>query len=129
MVASMSYRDPWKIVVFGGSRTWTDTTMIEVIMMGNYAVLGKDMFVFTGGAPGADRIADGIAKANGVPSGVIDAIWGYYGNAAGPMRNRWQLRFQPLMVNLFLNHGKSPGTKDMITACENLGIKPAIFRP
>src|SRR4249919_2536756 len=45
---------------------------------------------------GADRLAKRWCKENGVPCIGIEALWDYYGNGAGPIRNGWMLDLLPI---------------------------------
>lgn len=50
-------------------------------------ILRADLVVH-GGAPGVDSMAESIARAEGVHTCRIDALWKRFGNGAGHRRNR-----------------------------------------
>lgn len=89
-----------------GSRTFTDgpTLWAELDSMKDYI-----RCIITGGADGADKLAEAWAVARGVPCLVIHPDWKQYGKAAGPMRN------QEIIANcdevLAYWDGKSKGTQ------------------
>ena len=77
--------------------------------------------VITGGADGADTLADGWAKNRKHDRIICPANWKRHGRAAGPIRNRLMLDLGPEMVIAFRD-GDSPGTRDCIDEAERRGI-------
>lgn len=76
--------------------------------------------VIHGGAPGADRLADEVARFNGIHVAVVNALWGHYGaKAAGPLRNAAMLRLSPDKVIAFPG---GRGTENCIGQAEEVGI-------
>lgn len=80
---------------------------------------------------GADWFARQWAERNGIECKTVDAEWGTYGTAAGPIRNRKQARMGDALVAL--PSRKSRGTRDMIKAMKEVGkekfihTKPVLF--
>lgn len=74
----------------------------------------------TGGATGADRLAEEWARDRGVPFRVCPADWRKHGKAAGPIRNRLMLTlFEPDLVIAFPG---GAGTADMVAAAKACGF-------
>ena len=77
-------------------------------------------FVITGGAKGADTLADKVAKDKGIDRVVYPANWVKYGKSAGYRRNSLMLKEgKPDLVVAFKG-GK--GTEMMISLAEKEGI-------
>lgn len=132
---SYSTREPWRIIVVGGSRNWTDEDMMINKLNELYSTFGKDMIIMSGEQRGADLMCKDLCKKAGIPYAGVPAWWEALGDSAGPKRNRWILRFRPEEVHLFITRvGKyvasyTPGSGDMKQAAENLGIATFIYRP
>jgi hypothetical protein len=45
---------------------------------------------------GADLLAKRWCRKNGVPCIGVEALWDFYGNAAGPIRNEWMFDLLPI---------------------------------
>jgi hypothetical protein len=82
----------------------------------------KFKLVVTGGAPGADTLADRWAEARGIDRVICPANWIGRGKPfAGPDRNRFMLRLiKPELVVAFLG---GPGTANMIAQAKAAGVK------
>lgn len=117
-------------VLVCGSRDWTDSSMVHIVLSGLYWKGNPDpdrpwMTVIDGGAKGADEAAGSWAKAN---KGIINhlvfaADWETYGKAAGPIRNRQMLdEGQPDVVVAFSEQPPTPGTANMIKQAKEHGI-------
>jgi hypothetical protein len=85
--------------------------------------------VIEGGAAGADTIAGERADYYGIPHCTFKANWGYYGKAAGPIRNRWMLEFgMPERVVAFhSNIEESKGTANMVKCARRAGIQVEVI--
>lgn len=102
-------------VLFCGGRTFDDIARVRAAFD---AV--KPTFVITGGATGADDIADGVAAARGIARVVFPANWEGDGKAAGPIRNARMLKEgRPDLVVAF-DGGR--GTADMISKAKAAGV-------
>ena len=108
-------------VVICGARDWDDEEMIRARMK----KLPGDSVIITGGASGADTIADAIAKKFMFSRIVCNANWERYGRAAGPIRNREMLEMGPDLVIAFKGK-KSKGTQNTITQAKKMGIEVEI---
>lgn len=80
----------------------------------------------TGGASGVDSIAHALALTLGLVASVIPALWGKYGDAAGPIRNRQIL--EKFDVDVVLAFPGGNGTADMIGLAEAAGIPVWVWR-
>jgi hypothetical protein len=76
--------------------------------------------VVSGGAPGADRLGESIARAMGLPTMLFPANWGRYKQGAGRIRNGQMAVYVaarlPNAMALMAPGGK--GTADMRSLCE-----------
>lgn len=112
------------IALFCGSRDWTDREAIRRDIHDVYA----GGIVITGGARGADQIAEQEARAVGLHVARVDAMWSFFGKSAGPRRNyAMLLLLRPDVVYAFHLGGR--GTADMINRAEDAGIKVVVRRP
>lgn len=104
-------------VVICGSRDWTDVATIR----NRIATLPGNAVVITGGARGADQIAEIEARVLGRHVAVVKALWASYGKSAGHKRNVAMLALEPDYVIAFWD-GRSPGTKGTIAEAARLDI-------
>jgi hypothetical protein len=81
--------------------------------------------LISGGAKGADNLAEQYAQLNNVPIKVIKADWGTHGKSAGIIRNRELLDLKPNLVIAFWDW-VSKGTKDSIEEAKRRGIEVRI---
>src|ERR1039457_2111366 len=110
-------------VLICGSRKWADEKPIKDIIDS----LPPKSTVITGGALGADSIAENVAlKRKDLKVEVIYAKWQMYGKLAGPKRNIEMLEEKPDIVYAFPDKG-SKGTYHTIREAEKRGIKVVIY--
>jgi len=69
--------------------------------------------VVSGGAKGADTLAERFAKENNIPLTVVLPDWKKHGRAAGPLRNKIIVDIADIVFAFW--DGKSKGTKSAIT--------------
>jgi hypothetical protein len=105
-----------EIVLICGSRTWTD----EFAIARQINRLHEDSIVITGGANGADRIAEEYCAQRGIHCAVMEPLWRKNKKRAGHIRNAAMLRLRPDRVLAF-THG-SPGTQGTIDRARALQI-------
>jgi hypothetical protein len=108
-----------KVAVIG-SRGFTDRKKL-------FAELNKlpDIeLIVSGGARGADKLAEAYASEKGIPIKVFKPDWGKYGNAAGIIRNE-QIVKEAEMVVAFWD-SKSKGTKSSIDLARKFARKLSI---
>ena len=75
--------------------------------------------IITGGARGADRLADMWARDRKIPTKVIPADWDTHRRSAGPIRNQLILDQGPDIVIAFKG---GTGTEHMITIARKAGV-------
>ena len=85
-------------------------------------VYGVPAVVLTGGARGADALAEAWAKRNGIALDVRRAEWKTLGPAAGPLRNT-DLVAACTHVLAFPHATKGRGTQDALRKATALGTK------
>ena len=115
-----------KILVCGGVDFGNESLFIETLD----AVIDKENTVIvSGGAKGADSLAEKYATANGIEIKVFPAEWSKYGKSAGPIRNKQMLDYisdgADSLVIAFWN-GKSRGTKNTIDNARKMEIATLI---
>ena len=86
-----------------------------------YALLPHE--IISGGARGADKYAEEVAKHLNIPIIVMKADWNKHGKAAGPIRNQEMLDEKPDMVLAFYpKSGITKGTLDMVTRAKKAKV-------
>lgn len=76
--------------------------------------------IITGGAPGADTIANDWGKTKRINRFVCKADWEQHGRSAGPKRNARMLEWKPDLVIAFPG---GRGTADMVRRSTEAGVK------
>jgi hypothetical protein len=116
-------------VIIAGGRDFNDS---ELLTKACDSVFDECDFmeIVSGGARGADSLAEEYAKISGDKLTVIPADWEKYGRAAGPIRNQEMLDYikekeNPMLIAFW--DGKSTGTANMIKIAKDAGIKTRIF--
>ncbi len=104
-----------RVIVCGGRR-YADTQVVDESLA---ALLVSTDIVVTGGASGADRLAKEWAEAHGLRTETYPAQWTRFGNAAGPIRNRYMAS---LGVDAVVAFPGGRGTADMIRVASELGV-------
>lgn len=112
-------------VLVCGSRGWESVWQVRMV----YAELDKlkPTEIISGGARGADRVAEVWAKTNSVPITVITPNWEKYGRRAGILRNNQMLDTKPDLVLAFWD-GLSKGTKHTIDEALRRNMKVEVIR-
>ena len=115
-----------KVLICGGVDFSDEVLFTETLD----SVIDKDNTVIvSGGAKGADSLAEKYAADNGIEIKVFPAEWGKYGRSAGPIRNKKMLDFISddgnALVIAFWN-GKSRGTKNTIENAQKMKIATLI---
>ena len=82
-----------------------------------------DYFIISGGARGADSMAEDYAIEEDIPYQIFRANWEKHGKAAGPIRNKQMLdEGKPDLVVAFMAPD-SRGTKNMVEQATKAGIE------
>ena len=109
-------------VLVTGSRDWTDIDTIYKALwwLRNHS---EEVIVVHGAAPGADTLADVVAKKLGyIPVGYV-AQWQKHKLAAGPIRNQRMVDSGADVVLAFHKDlKKSKGTKDCVKKARKANI-------
>jgi YspA, cpYpsA-related SLOG family len=92
--------------------------------------LDHDDLIISGGARGADTLAERYAEVFDLSFKLFPANWDKYGRAAGPIRNREMLKelltYKNQGVIAFLAEG-SKGTANMIKQARDAGVENIII--
>jgi hypothetical protein len=107
-------------VLVCGSRGWESVWQVRMV----YSELDriKPTEIISGGARGADRVAEVWAKSNSVPITVFTPDWEKNGRRAGVLRNNQMLDTNPDLVLAFWD-GLSKGTKHTIDEARRRNIR------
>lgn len=107
-----------KIAVIG-SRTFDDKKLLDVILSGYEIDL-----IISGGARGADSLAQEYAKERNIPAKIFLPDWSI-GRHAGFLRNTQIVEAADCVIAFW--DGKSKGTLDSINKAKKLGKDCAII--
>jgi len=110
-----------KIIIAGG-RDFTDTKyFMECIQKHE-----KDITtVVSGGAKGADKLGEILAKSNKFNLKVFKADWASYKYGAGTIRNKQMAEYADSLIAFW--DGRSTGTHNMIITAKKLGLKVTVY--
>ncbi len=110
-----------KSIIICGDRNWTGRRTIYWFM----EKLPSDVRIITGGAKGADAIAENIRVSLDLDGKVYPANWTMFGKAAGPIRNRRMIEDESpyLVVGFHDNISRSRGTKNMLLLAKKRKIR------
>lgn len=110
-------------ILICGSRNWSDEKPIKDVIDS----LPEGSTVISGGAPGADSIAERLAlERKDLKVEIFHAKWVLWGKSAGPKRNIEMLEKKPDIVYAFPGNN-SVGTWHTIREAENRGIKTVVY--
>lgn len=104
-----------------GSRDFNDIDLM-VDTLGQYEITE----IISGGARGADSLAEDFADAAGIKKTIFPANWAKYGKAAGYFRNTKIIRNCDVCIAFW--DGKSRGTKSSIDLCKQFGKECRVVR-
>ena len=108
------------VLLVCGGRDYTDKERLWVTL-NDYLHDWGVIRVVTGGARGADTLAEEWAKIQEVECSVYHADWAKHGRAAGPIRNQQMLDDgRPTLVVAFPG---GRGTADMVRRARKAGIE------
>lgn len=108
-----------------GSRTFSDWNLLNQTLseFHHKTPISK---VVSGGARGADSLAEKWAKINNIPVTVFPAQWDKYGRSAGMIRNKLIISASDHCIAFW--DGVSRGTKNDIELCQRLNVPCSIIR-
>lgn len=112
-------------VIICGDRHWKNRDIVFQFVR----KLPSNSLVIAGGATGADSLAAEAAQYFGLRCQVFPADWNQYGRLAGPIRNRQMLNEgnANLVVAFHADLANSKGTKDMVRAAQQKGVKVMLY--
>jgi len=110
-----------KIAVVG-SRSFEDRQLLEEKLTTLEEPITE---IISGGAPGADTLAQEWAEQHRIPVTVFQPDWKKFGRAAGPQRN--QLIISACDVCVAFWDGQSKGTKSSIDLSRKAGKKTIVI--
>lgn len=111
-------------VIIAGGRDYADADTLRSILDRAYQKWkDKNLMVITGGARGADTLAETWAVSKGIHTRRFEADWGRYGKLAGPFRNSAMAWFANYLV-AFPGHN---GTQNMITIAKAGGLQTYVI--
>jgi len=106
-----------------GGRDFNDYNLLEQVLFSSVAPEG-DMII-SGGAAGADKMAETFADENFIPKKIFPANWKAFGLAGGSIRNADIVAQSDYIIAFW--DGKSTGTKDTIDKAKSKGIEVLII--
>lgn len=107
-----------------GSRTFSDYDLLKSKLNEIQTASGKITQINSGGAFGADRLAERYAVEYSIPTRIFLPDWNKYGKRAGPLRNEEIIKCSDKVVAFW--DGKSPGTLSSINLAKKYNIDPQI---
>ena len=105
-----------------GSRDFADYARLVAVLEPHLPAV-----LVSGGAKGADALAERLANDRGLTIDVIPADWQRYGRGAGPVRNRQIVESADLVVAFW--DGKSRGTRSALAHAEKVGVPVEVHHP
>lgn len=82
--------------------------------------------IISGGARGADKLAELVANELGIPTEIYPADWDRFGKQAGFLRNETMAKEADIIMAFW--DGESKGTKHMIKTTNKLGKTLILYR-
>jgi hypothetical protein len=116
-------------VLICGARDYSDPLKIKRQVRMLKREFGVDLLIISGGASGADTYARIACSLLGVAFCEFPAAWEFFGRSAGPLRNKWMLRWgSPNRIYVFHDNIEiSRGTKDMVNQATKAGVEVRMF--
>jgi hypothetical protein len=115
-------------IAISGSRTFSDLKFMTTSLEGVIRQLGEQQTapeIWSGGAKGADALAETAARQLGLPFHEIKADWAKFGRAAGPKRNAQLVAECDILIAFPV--GESKGTRGCIQLARKAGKKVFVF--
>lgn len=124
-------------VLIAGSRTFNnfDYMCQKFLIEGGQFVEGRgdgidldELEIVSGGAQGADKLAERLADLIGVDKRIFYPDWTTHGRSAGIIRNAEMAEYcGSEELALIFWDGKSKGSADMIRKARNYGMEVKVF--
>ena len=110
-----------------GSRTFTDKAFMMKQLMEWKVEYGSDLAVVSGGAKGADSIAESLAWFMDIPVIIYKPDWKKFGKQAGYLRNVKIVEAADALLAFYGPEGESKGTAHSVSLARQKGIPVSIF--
>ena len=107
-------------IIVAGSRTFNDYKALKRVLDHYIVGVNEAVTIISGGARGADALAERYAWERCIPFECYPANWKKYGLAAGPIRNEQMAANGDALIAFW--DGKSRGTKHMIETATRRGL-------
>ena len=121
--ASLRRRNDMKKIAIVGSRNFNDFDLMNRVVFQDYieknSLYAEDVMVISGGAKGADKLAEKLAQLRGYKLVVFKADWNKYGKKAGMIRNGYIIENADVVFAFW--DKKSSGTANSIQRAISLG--------
>lgn len=114
-----------KVAIVGG-REFDDYNLIEKTLHEYFDDVSKISLIISGGARGADSLAEEFAKNHQLPLKVYYADWKAYGKYAGFTRNTKIVREADIVFAFW--DGRSKGTANTIDQCKTYNVNHEVIR-
>ena len=116
-----------KLIIAGG-RDFNDYDLLEetCTYMLSALINAYEVEIVSGGAKGADSLAQRFARSNRLKLTVMNADWDKHGKSAGYKRNQEMANYATHVIAFW--DGKSRGTANMIQVATKLGLKLCVIR-
>lgn len=114
-------------LIVAGSRNFRDFELMKSKL--DFLLQNKQsnrVIIVSGGARGADKLAEKYAKLRGLKIKVYQANWNKFGKRAGYLRNEEMAKVADACVTFWDGH--SSGTKHMIDLAQKYGLKLRVVR-
>lgn len=108
-------------LIVAGSRGFSDYDLLCDRLDYYLRDVSEPVEIVSGTAAGADRLGERYARERGYGLKLFPADWERYGKSAGYMRNIEMAKYGTHCVCFW--DGVSPGTKLMVQACRDYGVK------
>ena len=105
-----------------GSRDFDDYARLQSVLAPHLPAV-----LVSGGAKGADALAERLAQERGLTIDVIRADWNRYGRGAGPIRNKQIVESADLVIAFW--DGKSRGTRSALAHADKMGVPMEVHDP
>ena len=108
-----------------GSRTFSEYVIMEKVLDALLSTIPEPVTIISGGAHGADTLAERYAKEHGIPLEVYPANWKIDWKRAGFIRNTQMACIADELVAFW--DGQSHGTAHMIEEMTKRGKPVTVF--
>lgn len=117
-----------RLVVAGG-REFKDQELFDITLnhfMRYFSSVNIPVIIVSGGARGADTMAEDYARRYNLPFKLFEADWDFHGKAAGYVRNKEMAKYGTHLVAF--HDGISKGTTHMINLAKEYELKVKVVK-